>query len=65
MNDATRSDRALLREAFALLMEIRSRPQARQLLTQAVTFLRMLEHKGQPSVLPVVLSVQVMRLRKF
>jgi hypothetical protein len=65
MNDGTRSDRALLREAFDLLLELRSRPQARRLLSQAVTILRMLEHQGEPGALPVVVSVQVMRLRKF
>jgi hypothetical protein len=65
MYDGTSSDRALLREAFALLLGLRSRPQARKLLGQAVTFLRMLEHQGEPSGLPVVVSVQVMRLRKY
>ena len=65
MNDGTRSDRALLREAFALLLGLRSRPDARKLLGQAVTFLRMLEHQGESAGLPVVVSVQVMRLRKY
>jgi hypothetical protein len=65
MNDGTRSDRALLREAFALLLGLRSQPHARKLLGQAVTFLRMLEHQGESGGLPVVVSVQVMRLRKY
>ena len=64
MNDGTRSDRALLREAFALLLGLRSRPDARRLLGQAVTFLRILEHQGESAGLPVVVSVQVIRLSK-
>jgi hypothetical protein len=54
----------LLREAFALLLGFRSQPDARKLLGQAVTFLRMLEHQGEPAGLPVVVSVQLIRLRK-
>jgi hypothetical protein len=65
MNDGTSSDRALLREAFALLLGFRSQPHARKLLGQAVSFLRMLEHQGEPGGLPVVVSVQVMRLKKY
>ena len=65
MNDETRSDRALLREAFALLLGLRSRSDGRKLLGQAVTFLRMLGHQGESGGLPVVVSVQVMRLRKY
>jgi hypothetical protein len=65
MNGRTRSERALLREAFALVLGLRSQPHARKLLGQAVTFLRMLEHQGEAGGLPVVVSVQVMRLRKY
>jgi hypothetical protein len=65
MSDAPRSDRALLREAFALLLRLRSQPDARNLLGQAVTFLRMLEHREESGGLPVVVSLQVMRLRKY
>ena len=64
MNDETRSDRALLREAFALLLGLRSQPHKRELLGQAVTFLRMLGHQGESAGLPVVVSVQLIRLRK-
>jgi hypothetical protein len=64
MSNGTRSDRALVREAFDLLLGLRSRRDAQKLLGQAVTFLRMLEHEGQPGALPVVVSVQVVRLRK-
>jgi hypothetical protein len=65
MNRGTSAERALLREAFDLLVGLRSRPQARKLLDQAVTYLRMLEHQGEPAGLPLVISVQVMRVRKF
>ena len=65
MNDGTRSDKALLREAFDLLLGLRSQPEARKRLGQAVTFLRMLEHQAESRELPVVVSVQVMRLRSF
>ena len=65
MNRGTSAERALLREAFDLLLELRSRPQARKLLGQAVTYLRMLERQGEPGRLPLVISVRVMRLGKF
>jgi len=64
MSRGTWEERALLREAFDLLLELRTRPQARKLLSQAVNYLRLLEHQGEPAGLPLVISVQVMRLRK-
>jgi hypothetical protein len=64
MSNGTRSNRALVREAFDLLLELRSRRDAQKLLGQAVTFLRMLEHAGRPGALPVVVTVQVLHLRK-
>jgi len=64
MRDGTKSDRALLREAFTLLPGLRSQPDGRKLLGQAVTFLRVLEHQGESVELPLVLSVHLMRLRK-
>jgi len=65
MSDGTKSDRALMREAYALLLGLRSQPDAQKLLGQAVTFLRMLGHQGESGGLPIVVSVQVMRLRKY
>ena len=64
MRDGTRSEKALVREAFALLLELRSRREAPKLLSQAVCFLRMLKHNGQPDAPSVVVSVQVMRLKR-
>ena len=65
MNRGTRTEKALLREAFDLLLTLRSRPQATKLLRQAVTYLRLLERRGEPGEPPLVLSVQVMRLTKL
>ena len=65
MSDGTRSDRALLREAFGLLLGLRSRPDSRKLLGQAVSFLHILGHQGESGGPPVVVSVQVMRLRNY
>lgn len=65
MGNGTRSDTALLKDAYALLLGLRSQPNARELLGQAVTFLRMLRHQGESGGLPFVVSVQVMRLRKY
>jgi hypothetical protein len=62
MNRGTIAERALLREAFDLLLTLRSRPQARKLLRQAVAYLRLLEHQGEPGGLPIVISVQVIRI---
>ena len=65
MSQGTKSDRALLREAFALLLGLRSHPDARKLLRQAVTFLRLLGHQGESGGPPIVVSIQVMRLGKY
>jgi hypothetical protein len=65
MNRGTSEERALLRQAFDLLLELRTRPDARKLLGQAVNYLRLLEHQGASGGLPLVISMQVMRLRKF
>lgn len=64
MNRGTIAERALLREAFDLLLTLRSRPQAGKLLRQAVTYLRLLEHQGEQDGIPIVISVQVIRFRK-
>ena len=65
MNRGTSEERALLRQAFDLLLELRTRPDARKLLGQAVNYLRLLEHQGASGGLPLVISMQVMRLRKL
>jgi len=65
MSQGTKSDRTLLREAFALLLGLRSHPEARELLRQAVTFLRLLGRRGESGGPPIVVSIQVMRLGKY
>jgi hypothetical protein len=65
MNRGTSAERALLREAFGLLLALRSRPHAQKLLGQAVSYLRLLERQGEPGGLPLVVSVQAMRLTKL
>lgn len=64
MKRATSEERALLREAFDHLLELRTRPQARKLLGQAVIYLRLLERQGEADGLPLVISVQLTRLGK-
>jgi hypothetical protein len=63
MKRGTSEERALLRQAFDLLLELRTRPQAHKLLAQAVIYLRLLERQGELRDLPLVITVQVTRLR--
>ena len=65
MRDGEKLKKALVREAFGLLLELRSREEAPKLLREAVAFLRMLESQEQTSAVPFVVSVQLMRLRKY
>ncbi len=64
MNRGTIAERALFKEAFDLLMTLRSRPKAERSLRQVVQYLRLLEHQGEPGGLPIAMSVQVIRLGK-
>jgi len=54
----------MAREAFGLLLELRERGNAHQLLTQAITFLEMLAREEDVNAAPMMLSVRVMQLRK-
>lgn len=54
----------MARQAFGLLLELRERENALQLLTQAIAFLEMLGRGKEAHVAPIVLSVRVMQLRK-
>jgi hypothetical protein len=65
MKHGTYQERALLREAFDLLLELRSRPEARKLLGEAVAYLRLLERQGESEGLPLVISVRAVRLKTF
>jgi hypothetical protein len=54
----------MAREAFGLLLELRERGNAHQLLTQAIAFLEMLAKEESVNAAPIMLSVRVMQLRK-
>jgi hypothetical protein len=55
----------MARQAFGLLLEMRERENAYQLLTQAIALLEMLVRKEDVKSAPVMLSVRVMQLRKL
>jgi len=57
MKHGTSQERALLSQAFDLVLELRSRPEARGLLGQAVAYLRPLERRGESDRLPLVVAV--------
>ncbi len=54
---------AQVRHAFGLLLEIRSQPEAPNLLAQANAFLKMLVQGADTQAQPVVISVQAVRIR--
>ena len=59
---STRKLQALIREAFGLLLELRSHPEAHRLLSQAVAFLHLLVRGGDTNTPAMIVSVRVMRL---
>ncbi len=54
----------MARQAFGLLLEMRERENAHQLLTQANALLEMLVRQKEVNSAPIMLSVRVMQLRK-
>jgi hypothetical protein len=54
----------MARQAFGLLLELRQRDNAHQLLSQAIAFLEMLGREKEVNSAPFMLSVRVMQLRK-
>ena len=54
----------MVRQAFGLLLELRQRENAHQLLAQAIAFLEMQARDKDVNVAPIMLSVRVMQLRK-
>lgn len=64
MKATLRTNQKMVREAFGLLLEMRERKDAHQLLTQAIAFLEVLSRAREIKAAPVVLSVRVMQLRK-
>lgn len=54
----------MVRQAFGLLLEMRDRENAHQLLAQAIALLEMLGREKNVNAPPIMLSVRVMQLRK-
>jgi hypothetical protein len=65
MNHGTSAESAPPGETFGLLPGLHSQLRGRTVLRLAATFLRMLERRGEPDGLSMVLPIQVMHLRKF
>ena len=64
MRATPRTTQKLARQAFGLLLELRERENAQQLLNQAIAFLEMLIREKDVNAAPIMLSVRVMQLRK-
>lgn len=54
----------MARQAFGLLLELREREDAPQLLTKALAFLEVLVREKDANAAPIMLSVRLMQLRK-
>jgi hypothetical protein len=65
MKATPRTMQKMAREAFGLLLELRQRDNAHQLLSQAIAFLEMLGREKDANAAPIVLSVRLMQLRKL
>jgi hypothetical protein len=63
MSRITPSVEALVRQAFALLLEIRGQPEAQPRLGQAIAFLKMLAEDPKSGFPPLVVSVRAVRIR--
>ena len=64
MNTTPRNTQKMARDAFGLLLEMRERENAHQLLTKALAFLEVLVREKDVNSAPVMLSIRVMQLRK-
>lgn len=64
MKTTSTSTQTMARRAFSLLLEMRERENARQLLSQAIAFLEVLAREKEVNTTPIMLSVRVMQLRK-
>ena len=65
MKAKPRTTQKMARQAFGLLLELRERENACQLLTQAIRFLELLGRGKDMNTAPIMLSVRVMQLRKL
>ena len=64
MKATTGTTQKMARRAFEILLQLRERENAHQLLTKAIAFLKMLDREKDVTTTPVMLSVRVMQLRK-
>ena len=64
MKATPRTMQNMARQAFGLLLELRERENAHQLLSQAIAFLEMLGREKDVKAAPVMLSIRVLPLRK-
>jgi hypothetical protein len=54
----------MARQAFELLLDLRTRDDAPHLLSQAIAFLEMLARKKDLNAAPMMISVRAVQLRK-
>lgn len=54
----------MAQQAICLLLELRTRHNAHQLLSQAVAFLELLARDKEVEATPILLSVRAMQLRR-
>ena len=64
MKTTSRSTQKMARRAFGLLLEMRERQDAHQLLTKALAFLEVLAREKDGNAAPIMLSIRLMQLRK-
>ena len=64
MRGRSNSVEGLVREGFALLLELRRHPEAKRLMPLANAFLESLLHQGAHEAPPFVVSVKAMPIRK-
>lgn len=64
MKSTSRNAQKMARQAFGLLLELRERQDAHQLLGKALAFLEVLAREKNVDSAPIMLSVRVMPLRK-
>jgi hypothetical protein len=64
MKASPKNTQKMARQAFGLLLEMRDRQDAHQLLSQAIAFLEILVRGKYDPAAPMMLSIRVMQLRK-
>ena len=64
MKTTSRATQKMARQAFGLLLEMREREDAHQLLAKALAFLEVLAQEKGGNAAPIMLSISLMQLRK-